>query len=286
MAKTRGGNPFSSKPSDRGNGSRGKGKGNKGAPPARRSARTNPPPDVVDHSLLKSPPESLLSAGAAATMPSLVALAPTTNASPYPLRSNRTPAANPPAIVNALVNASGDDAVSNLPSPCLPPLWGFGIPNASIHDGQELDFGRGAAVGGRAAEDDCDDGFSEFVEVVDDKDNDDDFTEDVGCDEVDDDSQSDYHDAGGGDDDSKGLDYSSEDDDNNLLFDDDIEAFELVDRSDPKGGKREKTLDRRRYRDGPSPPDYTGMSDYEIKIAKDEYEKKGSNGLIRGGSGE
>ena len=68
----------------------------------------------------------------------------------------------------------------------------------------------------------------------------------------DDDDEEDYE--NGKDDDPNGLDYSSSDDDNNnLRFDADLEEFELVDFSDPNRGKK-TPVDRRRYKDGPSPP--------------------------------
>jgi hypothetical protein len=74
----------------------------------------------------------------------------------------------------------------------------------------------------------------------------------------------------GKDNDPNGLDYSSEDDNNNLKFDADLKEFELVDFADPNGEK--KKADWRRYKDGPQPPDYSGMSDIEKKLAKGAYD--------------
>ena len=89
------------------------------------------------------------------------------------------------------------------------------------------------------------------------------------------DDEDDDEDGNYKDDDSNGLDYSSDDDDNNLVFDADLEEFELVDFADPNRGKRvKKTYDRRRYKDGPSPPDYLNMSDDEKKVAKAAYTVK------------
>ena len=86
----------------------------------------------------------------------------------------------------------------------------------------------------------------------------------------DDDDDEDY--TNGKDDDPNGLDYSSsDDDDNNLRFDADLEEFELVDFSDPNRGKK-TPVDRRRYKDGPSPPDYSVMSEVEKKISKEAYD--------------
>ena len=68
------------------------------------------------------------------------------------------------------------------------------------------------------------------------------------------------------------MDYSSSDDDNNnLRFDADLEEFKLVDFSDPNRGKK-TPVDRRRYKDGPSPPDYSVMSEVEKKISKEAYD--------------
>ena len=89
-------------------------------------------------------------------------------------------------------------------------------------------------------------------------------------DDNDDDEDSNYY-ENGKDDDPNGLDYSSsDDDDNNLRFDADLEEFELVDFCDPNRGKK-TPVDRRRYKDGPSPPDYSVMSSVEKTIVKEAY---------------
>jgi hypothetical protein len=81
----------------------------------------------------------------------------------------------------------------------------------------------------------------------------------VAFDDDDDDEDSNYY-ANGKDDDPNGLNYSSSDDDaNNLWFDADLEEFEPIDFSDPNRGKK-MPVDRHRYKDGPSPPDYSVMS--------------------------
>ncbi len=148
MAKTNRSNPITTKPSDWRNGSRGKGTGKEGAPPARRSARTNPSAavvgDFIDPRLLKPPPESLLPAPGAPDMPSRVARA---KAPPYPSRNNRTPGPNPPAVIYGKECAPSDVSLLNFRSPSLPAIHD-GILDAFILDGQELDFGQGATAGG------------------------------------------------------------------------------------------------------------------------------------------
>jgi hypothetical protein len=142
--------------------------------------------------------------------------------------------------------------------PSLPPIHD-GIPDVLI-EGQELDFGQAGARGGDdLAEDDV-------------TSNDDENTENtVAFDNDDDNEDSNYY-ANGKDDDPNGLDYSSSDDDNNnLRFDADLEEFKLVDFSDPNRGKK-TPVDCRRYKDGPSPPDYLVMSSVEKKIAKEAYD--------------
>jgi len=134
----------------------------------------------------------------------------------------------------------------NFRSPTLPPIHD-GIPDVFIK-GQELDFGQGAGApgGDDLVDNDVSSNDDENTNNDDPFDNDDD------------------------DEDSNGLDYSSDDDDDNLWFDADLEEFELVDFADPNRGK--KTLvDRRRHKDGPSPPDYSAMSSVEKTIAKEAY---------------
>ena len=91
---------------------------------------------------------------------------------------------------------------------------------------------------------------------------------DVDCDNEDNEDGDDYSPEKGKNEDPNGLDCSSEDDDDNLIFDADLEEFELVDFADPNGGNKD---DRHCYKDGPLPPDYSGMSYIEKKLAKDEY---------------
>jgi len=134
--------------------------------------------------------------------------------------------------------------------PTLPPIQD-GIPDVFI-EGQELDFGHVARAGG--GDDLVDDDVSS---------NDDENTNNN--DPFDDDDDDD-------DEDSNGLDYSSDDDDNNLRFDADLEEFKLVDFADPNPGKK-MPVDRRRYKDGPSPPDYSVMSSVEKSIAKEAYNR-------------
>jgi len=103
-------------PSDRRHGCRaGKGSGKEGAPPARRSARTNPSAAVVDPRLLKPPPESIPHAPGAG-MPLLVWLedVPLARAAPpYPLRNNRTPAPDLPAVIHRKVGTPCDVSLLN-----------------------------------------------------------------------------------------------------------------------------------------------------------------------------
>jgi len=251
-------------PADRHRGGRaGKGSRKEGAPPARRSTRTNPPSaGDVDPRLLKHPPESIFHAPGAG-MPLLLRLGdvpPARAAPPYPLRNNRTPAPNPPAVIHRKVDAPSDVSVLNFRSPSLPPIQHV-IPDVFI-EGQELDFGQGA--GARGGDDFVDDDVSSNDDEND-TNNDDPFDDDN------DDEDSNYHENGKDDDDPNGLDYSSDDDDNKLQFDADLEEFELVDFADPNRGKK-TPVDRRRYKDGPSPhPDYSGMSSVEKKIAKEAY---------------
>ena len=84
-------------------------------------------------------------------MPSFVWLGdvpPARAAPPYPLRKNRTPAPNPPAVIHRKVDAPSDVSILNFRSPSsLPPIQ-HGIPDVFIEDGQELDFGQGAGVRG------------------------------------------------------------------------------------------------------------------------------------------
>jgi hypothetical protein len=259
MANTNRCNPNAMNPSDRRRGGHGKRKGKEGVipPPARRSARTNPSAkvgDFVDPRLLKPPPESIPHAPLAG-MPSLVRhgdVPPARAAPPYPLRNNRTPAPDPPSVIYRKLGAPCDISVLNFRSPTLPPIYD-GIPDAFI-EGQELDFG--------PQEGDCARGGDELV------DDDVSFNNNDALDDNNDDE--DYE--NGTDDDPNGLDYSSsDDDDNNLRFDADLEEFELVDFSDPNRGKK-TPVDRRRYKDGPSPPDYSVMSEVEKKIAKEAYD--------------
>ena len=82
-------------------------------------------------------------------MPSLVRLGdvpPARAAPPYPLRNNRTPAPDPPAVIYRKVCAPCDVSLLNFRSPSLPPIYD-GIPDVFI-EGQELDFGQGLARGG------------------------------------------------------------------------------------------------------------------------------------------
>ena len=152
MANTNCCNPNAMNPADRRRGGHaGKGSRKEGAPPARRSAPTNcPSASVVDPSLQKPPPESIPHAPGAG-MPSLVQLGdvpPARAAPPYPLRKNRTPAPNPPAVIHRKVDAPSDVSILNFRSPSsLPPIQ-HGIPDVFIEEGQELDFGQGAGVRG------------------------------------------------------------------------------------------------------------------------------------------
>jgi hypothetical protein len=77
-------------------------------------------------------------------MPSLVRLGdvpPARATPPYPLRNNRTPAPDPPAVIYHKVCALCDVSLLNFRSPSLPPIYD-GIPDVFI-EGQELDFGQG-----------------------------------------------------------------------------------------------------------------------------------------------
>ena len=147
MANTNRCNPNAMNPADRRRGCRaGKGSRKEGAPPARRSARTNPSAGNVDPRLLKPPPESIPHAPGAG-MPSLVRLgdvSPARAAPPYPLRNNRTPAPDPPTVIHRKVGAPCDVSLLNFRSPTLPPIYD-GIPDALI-EGQELDFGQQEGV--------------------------------------------------------------------------------------------------------------------------------------------
>jgi hypothetical protein len=188
-------------------------------------------------------------------MPSLVWLGdvpPKRTAPLYPLRNNRTPAPNPPAVIYRKVCAPGDVSLLNFQSPSLPPIYD-GIPDVLIK-GQELDFGQGAGARG-------DNLVDEDVSSNDDENT----NNDVAFDEDDDDEDGNYYNIGK-DDDPNGLDYSSDNADNNLQFDADLEEFDLVDFADPN--RRKKTVDCRRYKDGPSPPDNSVMSYIEKKISK------------------
>ena len=92
-------------------------------------------------------------------MPSLVRLGdvpPARAAPPYPLRNNRTPAPDPPAVIYHKVCALCDVSLLNFRSPSLPPIYD-GIPDVFI-EGQELDFGQGA--GARGGDDLVDDDVS------------------------------------------------------------------------------------------------------------------------------
>jgi hypothetical protein len=157
------------------------------------------------------------------------------------------------------VCAPGDVSLLDFRSPSLPPIYD-GIPDVFI-EGQKLDFGQGA--GARGGDDLVDDDVCS-------KNDDENTNNDVAFDDDDDDEDSNYY-GNGKDDDPNGLDYSSDDDDNNLRFDADLEEFELVDFADPNRGKK-TPVDRRRYKDGPSPPDYSVMSSVEKKIAKEAYD--------------
>jgi hypothetical protein len=136
MANTNCCNPNTMNPADRRRGCHGKGKVKEGAPPARRSARTNQSAavgDFVDPRLLKHPPESIPHAPVAG-MPSLVRLGdvpPERAVPPYPLRNNRTPAPNPPSIIFRKVGAPCDISLLNFRSPSLPPIHD-GIPDVLI----------------------------------------------------------------------------------------------------------------------------------------------------------
>ena len=168
MAKTNCCNPTTMNLADWRHDCHGKGTGKERAPPARRSARTNPsaavgdfinprllkpppksiPPapgapaipwilrcaqtnpsalvgNFIDPHLLKPPPESILPAPGAPGMPSLVRVGDVPlarAASPYPLRNNRTPAPNPPAIIYGKVCTPGDVSLLNFRSPSLPAI--------------------------------------------------------------------------------------------------------------------------------------------------------------------
>ena len=153
MANTNRCNPNAMNPGDRHRGCRaGKGSRKEGDPPVRCSSRRNPSASDVDPSLLKPPPESIPHAPGAG-MPSLVRrgdVPPARAAPPYPLRNNRTPAPNPPAVIHRKMDAPCDVSVLNFRSPSLPPIHN-GIPDSFI-EGQELYFGQGAGTqgGGRS----------------------------------------------------------------------------------------------------------------------------------------
>jgi hypothetical protein len=174
------------------------------------------------------------------------------------LRNNRTPAPDPPAVVAIIYQkAGGPGNVSLLDFrlPVLPPIL-EGYPDVFV-DGQELDFGQDPGARG-------DDFVNDSVYS-----NDDDKTNnDVDCDDEDNEDGSDYSPEKGKNEDPNRLDCSSEDDNDNLVIDADLEEFELVDFADPNGGNKD---DWRRYKDGPMPPDYAGMSYIEKKLANDEY---------------
>jgi hypothetical protein len=148
MANTNRCNPNTMNPADWCHSCHGKGKVKEGAPPARRSAQTNPSAAVgnfVDPRLLKPPPESIPHAPVAG-MPSLVRLGdvpPARAAPPYPLRNNRTPAPDPPSVIYRKVGAPCDISLLNFRSPSLPPIYN-GISDVFI-EGQELDFGQQGA---------------------------------------------------------------------------------------------------------------------------------------------
>jgi len=130
MANTNCCNHNAMNPADRHRGCRaGKGSGKEGAPPARRSAQTNPSAgnfvsrtnpsaavgNFVDPHLLKPSPESIPHAPGAG-MPLLVRLGdvpPARAAPPYPLRNNRTPAPDPPAVIHRKVGAPCDVSLLN-----------------------------------------------------------------------------------------------------------------------------------------------------------------------------
>ena len=87
-------------------------------------------------------------------MPSLVRVGdvpPARAAPPYPLRNNRTPVPNPPAIIYGKACAPDDVSLLNFRSPSLSAIY-HGILDVFIEgqelDGQELDFGKGAGAGG------------------------------------------------------------------------------------------------------------------------------------------
>ena len=137
MAKTNRCNPTTMNPADRRHGCRVKGTGKEGAPPARRSAQTNPSAAVggfINPRLLKPPPESIPPAPGAPGMPLLVRLGdipPARAVPPYPLRNNRTPAPYPPAVIYRKVCTPGDVSLLNFRSPSLPPIYD-GIPDVFI----------------------------------------------------------------------------------------------------------------------------------------------------------
>ena len=114
-------------------------------------------------------------------MPSLVRrgddVPPARAAPPYPLRNNRTPAPNPPAVIHRKVDAPCDVSVLNFRSPSLPPIHD-GIPDSFI-EGQELYFGQGAGTrgGDDLVDDDVssnDDGNTKNDDPFDDDDDDED----------------------------------------------------------------------------------------------------------------
>ncbi len=72
-------------------------------------------------------------------MPSLMRVGdvpPARAAPPYPLRNNKTPAPNPPAIIYGKACAPGDVSLLNFQLPSLPAIY-HGIPDVFIK-GQEL----------------------------------------------------------------------------------------------------------------------------------------------------
>ncbi len=84
-------------------------------------------------------------------MPSLVRLGdvPLARAEPpYPLRNNRTPAPDPPAVFHRRVGTPCDVSLLNFRLPTLPPIYDV-IPDVFI-EGQELDFGQGDGERGGA----------------------------------------------------------------------------------------------------------------------------------------
>jgi len=125
MANTNRCNPNAMNPADWHHGCRaGKGSRKEGAPPARRSARTNPSAGDVDPRLLNPPPESIPHAPGAGML-SLVQLGDVTPARavpPYPLRNNRTPAPDPPTVIHRKVDAPCHVSVLNFRSPSIPPI--------------------------------------------------------------------------------------------------------------------------------------------------------------------